>query len=346
MALRWIEGFETWGHLGDGPGVWGDTFYGKYSPGHCDDGFPALVPGYRGIGLGYDVANTVYNHFAVPLDTQPTLVVGFAYYVKSGIYYYGEHIVSFRYGNTSQLWLEIQRDKGGETAGTHELFLFRGNTFVASLGYYPANEWIYVEMKATIHNTNGSYEIRVRGVPVAAATGVDTADSANDYADTVVFGYTNGIYDDIYILDGTSGLNDFLGEMKVEKGMPASDDSTQWTRTSGSANYENVDEIPTSETDYIHSKTQNHVDLFAVDACGSSRIKGAQLNVDTTLSVPGTKELILLCDSNGHQQAASEQVGEADNRIIACMPTEIDPDTGLAWTQSGINAARWGVKVG
>ena len=107
-----------------------------------------------------------------------------------------------------------------------------------------------------------------------------------------------------------------------------------------------LDEIPVSKADYIQSKTSDQVDLFGLGPCGSSDIKGAQLNVDTTLSVPGGKDLILLCDSGGVQQSESETIGEADNLIIAALVSETDPATGLPWTQAAINAARWGVKVG
>ena len=187
----------------------------------------------------------------------------------------------------------------------------------------------------------------MHGVPVCSASGVDTSDSGNGHANNVVFGYNVGSYDDIYILDGTSpGQNDFLGEMKVEKGMPTSDSSVQWSRSGGSNNYETVDESPVSEADYIYSKTQNDVDLFGVTPVGTPNIKGAMLTVDTILTLPGGKELVLLCDSGGTQQTKSSQIGESDTRVAPSLVTDIDPDTLAAWTQTGINAAKWGVKVG
>jgi hypothetical protein len=339
MALRWIEGFETFGNTNDGPAVWGETFYGKYGSANMDSSYPKLIEGYRGMGLGLDVDNLSYNYFRVPLDQQQTLIVGFAFKIPNGVYYYGENIVKLADGATSQLWLEVQRDS------PHQILLFRDQTVVDSLGYYDPNEWVYIEIKVTFGNT-GSYECRVRGVTVCSGTNVDTSSTGNSYADSVWFGWNTGAYDDIYILDGQSGLNDFLGEMKVEKGMPTNDSSTQWSRSSGSNNYGIIDEVPVTSSDYLYSKTQNDTDLFGVAPVGSTRVKGAQMNVETKLSVPGGKELVLLCDSSGSQQSEAHQIGEADDRVGAALITELDPNTSLAWTQAGINAAKWGVKVG
>lgn len=343
MALRWIEGFETWGSLNDERAIWGDTFYGRYH-GNCDQSTPKLVAGYNSEGLAFRSGDITNNYFVRPFDNQGTWVVGCAFYIPASIYYFGEVIFKLMDNTSAQLWLEIQRDMGG---GTHEINVMQGtSTVIDSLGFFAPSQWIYLEMKVTIHGSTGAYECQVDGSSVCSDTGVDTSQSGNAYANGVLFGHTGGDIDDIYILDGTSGLNTFLGKAKVDKGVPTSDYATAWTRSAGSNNYENVDEVPVSETDYNYSKTTNQTDLFGMTPCGSSGIKGAQLTVDTKLSVPGGKELILLCDSDGSQQSASEQVGEADDRIAATLVTDIDPDTSSAWTQSGINAAKWGVKVG
>ena len=151
MALRWIEGFETWGNVTDERDVWGDHFYGKYGMANCDSGTPSLVEGYRGIGLGYANANLSSNYFTVPLDIQATWTIGFAWYLGSSVTYFGESLVKLRDQDTVQLWLEVQRDMGGGTAGTHEILLFRGGTQLASLGYYAQNQWLDIELQATIN---------------------------------------------------------------------------------------------------------------------------------------------------------------------------------------------------
>ena len=342
MSLRWIEGFETWGASGNGSSVFGDLFYGKYSPANINTSYDtSLVTGYRDIGLGYKNAQIVYNYFCKSLGSKSFWVVGLAYRSHTTVYSNGEHIVSLRDGNSKQLEIRI---KTGAT--TNEYVLNRGTTQLASLGSFANNTWLFLELKATIDSTNGSYECRVNGSSVCSATVVNTSDSGNAYADSICFGYTEGSYDDIYILDNATGLNDFLGPVKVEKGMPESDSSTQWSPSTGSDNYAVVDEIPVAESDYVQSKTSDHIDLYGIGSCGSSDIKGAQLNVASMLSVPGGKDLILVCDSSGSQQTETETVGEADNLIIASLVTETDPDTSSAWTQAGINAATWGVKVG
>ena len=344
MALRWIEGFETWGNLTDERDVWGDIFYGKYGSSYCEDGTPKLVEGYRGIGLGLSFNNVISNHLRIPLDNQPTWTVGVAFYIPGSVYYFGEDVLRLQDSGSSQLRIQLLRDMG---SGTHEIILLRGSTQIDSLGFYAPSQWLYIELQAMIHNSDGSYECRVRGTHVCSDTGVDTAATSNDYANMVRFGQTNGYVDDIYVLDGTSpGLDDFLGEVKVDKGVPTSDYSVQWARSGGANNYSNVDEVPVSEGDYIYSKTTNDVDLFGVAPVSSVNVLGAQLTVDTMLSTSGGKELILVCDSVGNQQTESHQIGATDERVAQCLVTDIDPNTSAAWTQTNINAARWGVKVG
>ena len=342
MSLRWIEGFETWGTSGDGPAVFGDLFYGKYSPANINASYdPSLVSGYKDLGLAYQNNQMTYNYFSKSLGSKSFWVVGLAYRSHTSVYSSGEHVVSLRDGSDKQLAIRV---KSGTT--TNEYVLNRGTTQLASLGSFANNTWLYIELKATIDGTNGSYECRVNGTSVCSDTVVNTSQSGNAYADSIRFGYTYGAYDDIYILDNATGMNDFLGPVKVEKGMPTSDSSTQWSPSTGTDNYATIDEIPVSESDYVQSKTTGHVDIFGVGSCGSSDIKGAQLNVATMLSVPGGKDLILLCDSSGSRQSETETVGEADNLIIASLVTETDPNTSAAWTQAGIDAATWGVKVG
>lgn len=341
MSLRWIEGFETWGVLNDDYSVFADTLLGKYSPANIYTLYsPLLVAGYKDIGLAYKNNQMTYNYFCKSLGRRQFWVVGLAFRSHTSVYSSGEHIVSLRDGDTRQLELLI---KTGST--TNEIVLRRGYTEIDSLGTYANNEWIYLELKATIDATNGAYECRVNGSTVCADTVLNTSQSGSAYADGVYFGYNYGTYDDIYILDSASGLNDFLGPVKIEKGMPTSDYSVQWSRNSGGNNYAAVDEIPVSEGDYIESKTAGHVDLLGVTPC-SGDIKGAQLNVDAKLSVPGGRDLILVCNSAGVEQSVTETVGEADNLIIAALVSETDPHTGLPWTPAAINAARWGVKVG
>jgi hypothetical protein len=201
-------------------------------------------------------------------------------------------------------------------------------------------------MQATIHSSTGSYECHVNGVSVCSGSGVNTSDSGNPYANAVILGWTEGYYDDLYVLDGTAGQNDFLGQVRVAAGMPISDYSTQWVRSTGTTNYETVDEIPVNTSDYNYSQTTDELDLFGVDPIGGTNVIGAQLNVDALLSDPGGKELILVCDSNGSQQTKAFQIGESDLVVGQALITDIDPNTSTDWTKTTLNAAHWGVKVG
>jgi len=340
MALRWVEGFETFGNLNDTPSVWGDYFYGKYIAGFCDGNSSKLVEGYRGIGLALLLDDFNYNYFSAGVENSQVLTAGCAYKTGIDVYYYGEVILSFKDYINTQIDLIILRDMG---SGTHELLLRRGSTTLDTLGFINPDEWVYLEVQVTISNT-GSYECRKNGAVVCSGSNVDTQDSANAYATQVNFGPNKGSYDDAYVLDDDPGLDDFLGPIKVRRALPTADVSAQWTRSTGVNNYANVDEVPPSLTDYNYSKTSAHLDLFDFqDSAGD--ILGAQLNVGAKLSEPGGKGLTLVCDSNATQQTDDIQLGDSELPLVHTLTLDTDPDTLALWTQAGFNAAQWGVKV-
>ena len=188
MALRWIEGFETWGSLGDDHSVFGETFYGKYSPAFINTDYaPTLVTGYLDTGLGYQNNQMTYNYFSKSLGRKPFWVVGLAFRSHTSVYSSGEHIVSLRDGSAIQLELRIE---SGESS--NEIVLRRGLTQIASLGSFANNEWVYLELKATIDSTSGSYECRANGISVCSDTVVNTSQSGNAFADSICFGYNSG----------------------------------------------------------------------------------------------------------------------------------------------------------
>lgn len=342
MSVRWIEGFETWGNLNDLRAVWQDHFYGKYSPAFCEDGSAILIEGYNGIGLAYAGASRPYNYFSVSIEQRQVWTVGFAYKVPAVTYVNGENVLKIMDGITHQLQLEVFLDAGSGS----EIKLNRNNTAIDSLGFYPPDEWIFIEIQCNIHNSTGSYECRVNGAVVCSDTNVDTQYSSNAYAALFQFGFNTGAYDDIYILDDdASGQNDFLGAVKVKRALPVSDSSVQWTRSAGVNNYANVDEVPPSLTDYNYSKTTSQLDLFGFQAI-SDDLLGAQLNVSAKLSEPGGKTLTLVCDSNASQQTDDVQLGDSEFATVYALPLDNDPDTSVLWTKTGFNAATWGVKVG
>ena len=84
-------------------------------------------------------------------------------------------------------------------------------------------------------------ELRINGVTDIDLTGVDTKKYAGDDVSLIVFYAlmsSGDCIDDIYVLDGASGLNDFLGEVEIEAIFPSSDYGTcDWACSTGTDHY-------------------------------------------------------------------------------------------------------------
>ena len=64
-----------------------------------------------------------------------------------------------------------------------------------------AGQWYYMEVKVTIDDSAGAYEVRINGTTVASASGIDTRNSGTGLIDRVQFrGWTGGYGLDLHQL--------------------------------------------------------------------------------------------------------------------------------------------------
>jgi len=141
--------------------------------------------------------------------------------------------------------------------------------------YLHENVYYYIEVLATISNVGGVFKVWVDGVLRLNLTDVTTQTTTNSYTNGVRFGLStlnNGQgrrirYDDIYILDPTSGLDHTLGDVIVDELLPNAEFSVQWTPSgAGTLRYDMVnDTVPDGASTYNSSSTTGAVDLFSVE---------------------------------------------------------------------------------
>jgi hypothetical protein len=137
----------------------------------------------------------------------------------------GQEIFGFRDGATIQIYLYIEQ--------TGKLSVYRGSTLLGqSANPLLINAWTYIECKATFHPSAGSFEVRVDGAVVASASGVNTSNSGNAYANTIGTGTgtndSDAYYDDWYVCDTAGAVNnDFLGDVRIEPLYPNADGTYQ-----------------------------------------------------------------------------------------------------------------------
>ena len=159
--------------------------------------------------------------------------------------------------------------------------------------------------------------------------------------------------DDIYICDtdGTTN-NDLLGRVVIGGIFPSADgDASDWTPASGTDNSAMVDDIPTDDdTSYVENNIQGEEDLYDyadLSTITTEPILGLQVNTDVRMNeFPGDIDLYQTAKSGSTTSDGEAANIAMDDYEVTTRILETDPDTGSAWTTSGVNGAQFGIKVG
>ena len=338
MALRWIEGFETFGPSGRTGSALIADLEDKYRSDSSLNTGGELVAGRSG-GLAYKFGN-YQDELLLELNDQSTWVIGFAYKHQNGS---GTLLELFQ-GSTMYPQCELNVNADDEIE-------IKSNSVVlgTSSTQMQTGQWYYLEWKVAIGDSADS-ELRINGATDIDLTGVDTKKYSGGDASLIVFyalTSSGDCLDDIYILDGTSGLNDFLGEVEIEAIFPSSDYGTcDWTCSTGTDHYALVDDNPPDDdSTYIATDTVHHKDLFDYqDISGDAGILGVQINTLARIE-SSARNLTPLVRSGGaeHAQTAQSVTDTSYDEFVTILET--DPATSSAWTVANLNAAQFGVKM-
>ncbi len=335
MALRWIEGFETFGAAGRSGADLRNDLILKYPQSSLPYITPGLIAGRNG---GMALNDTSSNVLIWYLDNQSTWTIGLAF--KAGDFGYVRTILALlpSFGDYPAQ-CELRRN------GSGYLEVYSGDVVRATgATMLQPGQWYYIEWKATIADS-GSTEVRVNRSVDIAATGVDLQGRTSSGADTLELYLQSGGLDDIYIADGTAGINDFLGEVRIEAILPSADYGTpNWTPSAGADHYALVDDNPADgDATYLTTDTTGNKDLFQYgDVAG--HVLAVQVN--TRARVDGTaRNLTAVVQSGGteYDQAAGS-VGLAAYREFSTLLVQ-DPATLATWTAAGVNGAQFGIKL-
>jgi len=338
MPVEWTEGFDAESS--------NDVNY---------NGIKWDAPGYNtgAIGTGRFSGNcftvsgggTIRIFKTLPGGAQATRVIGIAVKINATK---GSPLFGFADGGTPQAEVGI-------TADGHWTVQRNGTVLATSTQTYVVGTWYYLEFKATVGEAAGSpagaYELRlwdaansIEGTAILTASSVDTQHTANASANQLYIGGAtpNFSYDDIYVASG------FLGECRILTNMPTGDSATnkQWTPSTGTTHYTLVDEVGTNaDTDYVSSSTPGQIDTFTF---ASVTIPGSILAVATNIVArkddAGTRQICEECRSNSaNYDGATKSLGSSYGAIQEIR--EKNPNTNLAWTNSELNAAEFGMKV-
>ena len=216
-----------------------------------------------------------------------------------------------------------------------------------------ANVWCYIEMKVFISTTAGTIDVRVNGDDVLNFTALNTnpvgtlAGSATSVGMGSAFSL-NGSFTDFYACDGQGSVNnDFLGDVEVQTIYPDGDGFvSDWASLSG-PNWTGVDEqVADGDGSYVYANVSGKMDLYTYSDITelSGVVHGIQHNVWARKVTSGTVRVAPVTRADA-SNVAGPSASLSQSYTDALSVEETNPETGLPWTISQVNAAQFGQSI-
>lgn len=228
-----------------------------------------------------------------------------------------------------------------------DTLLERSDPCIAAGGYH------HFEAKTKIDNTTGYGEVRVNEVTVLNITGQDTQNTSNAETSqvairlqasavdsTVGFGFMD--IDDCFAWDDdASDAENTVVDWVGDKGcyyLPVNADTAEadWTLSSGVTGYSLLDELDPNDADYIGDSTGTARSIFGVAALPGNvaeviammPVIRARKEESGSVTIRGG---VVVGASESYTPDTSPSTTFA---YITPGPKTIDPDTGVAWTNT------------
>jgi hypothetical protein len=216
--------------------------------------------------------------------------------------------------------------------------------------------WVSIEWHLKIADSGGISEVKVDGIADVTTGLTDTKPGADTTVDNLYISANTGagtLYiDDIAINDTTGGVDDsWCGDGKVIILTPnAAGDATQWsTFPTGTANYADVDDIPSdSDTTYVYSSGTNAYDLYNLPASGLSNVTinrvWAEARAKDTVAEGGTVSLLLKTNDMIATGSSQSLLTTYTKQVLGDVYTT-NPQSGVAWSVVELDALQVGQMV-
>lgn len=319
--------------------------------------------GASGYSVSQSMGSTAYSFRS--FGEKATVIVGFAFKMSAS------NSTGFSLPICA-LWGDARTTEHlqlGVVNSTNKLEVRRGNWTGTVLGTsatetIPINTWCHIQMKATLHDSTGSVEVKLNGTTVINVTGVDTknAGTLTTFSSLMIgsnanFGTNTFSWDDSWICDTVDGttltpsqgaaFDTFLGDQRVRTLHPSgAGSSTQFTPLSGS-NYDNTNDVPPNYSTYNASGTTGHRDTYAMDdasiASGDSVLAvvvNNWLQRDNTGAINGKGAL-----KSGSTVGYGPTVALGTTKALQQDVFAKDPNTSAAWVNAAIDSVEAGAEV-
>jgi hypothetical protein len=221
----------------------------------------------------------------------------------------------------------------------------------------PLNVAVRVEMyilrntyTGAVANSDGAVTVKVNGIIVIQQTNIKSVEANYNIdcfgVNTHYDGSNEMGYDDVICVQDA-----WPGNIRIQKSIPeGSGTNTQWDASAGS-NFDCVNEIPYSDTDFVSTNVNDEIDTYvASDLVEGTNpidsILAVQLSARAKLEGSPTPQDIQLAvkSSSSYGYSANQQVQE-DTYAWFNHVYNTDPATSAVWLKAAVNAMEIGVKA-
>jgi hypothetical protein len=229
--------------------------------------------------------------------------------------------------NGSSRFLEAMVDGGVVDTSTQQMF---------------EGQWYYIEIYVKIADSGGRIVVKVEGntwIDYTGDTKPGSETTFNRYSFPDEAGISHSHIDDLVIRD-----DDWPGDVRVYAMVPnAAGDLTEWTPSAGS-NWDCVEEVPASDSDYVESDTTDDEDLYnSADPSWGGTIQAVNVWARAKEGAAGSDTLAHIIKTTG-SVFDGEDCELGTTYAYHYNIWQINPATSGSWTASELNSLQFGVK--
>ena len=311
----------------------------------------ALAPHRNGLLMACN-GNSAYTEKTLPAALA-TFIAG-AWFSTGSLAAAGPIMAFMDSATPANIHVSVRYDTSGH------ITLCRDATVLAtSTNTLAINTRYHIEVKATIDDAAGTYEVRVNGTAtdwIPAATSKDTRNGGNASIGSVRIysrnandptqgsSATNHKWQDFYVLNTTGAVaSDFLGPCRFAILSPAgAGNSAQWTGNYAD-NFVNVGEAD-GDSAFNQDSTAGHIDLFTMTDVPTGTIHAIQ-HVLYARQDAGGQRVVRPKTRIGGTNYSGVSVNLAGSYLMYIEPVSLSPATSAQWDDAEINGMDAGYEM-
>ena len=238
---------------------------------------------------------------------------------------------------------------------THFLEARRGNATgtIMATGTHAIDDsiWYCIEVHLKVaESPDGVCQVKIDGVTDIDFSG-DTAATANLNIQYTYWGGCsdaagiNGWMDDIALNDTSGAVNNsWIGRGGIYKVVPTGAGTYTDLTPSAGSNWQCVDEVPPSDTDYVYDSTVDHKDSYAAnDLTGSGTVNAVKWIGRAKAVAAGAYAVARFVRVSGSDYTGTDVPVDASWKHIEEL-FDVDP-SGAAWSVAKVNGMEPGIVI-